>query len=121
MNSRATLAGLLAAVGFPSDDTQRFVARLTDDQVVNELRWHDHERAMLDATPYSRWSPADRQAVNAHYLNVHFVDPVFMLTTYPGERPAEAPTPPASGGAWVAGVAFVLLIGGAAWVAGRKR
>jgi hypothetical protein len=55
-------------------------------------------------------------------LRAHFVDPVWMLTTYGRQQALEAPpAPPKSNtGVVVAGVAFVALVGFAAWVAGRK-
>ena len=91
-------------------------------QVAHELAWHDREARWFAAGPPASWSPAQRAEASDHYLRAHFVDPVWMLTTYGRQQALEAPpAPPKSNtGVVVAGVAFVALVGFAAWVAGRK-
>ena len=123
MSTRSTLTAILTARGFGVDDATAYVARLNDAQATADLAWHDREQTWLDAGPYSGWSTAQRQAVNAHYLgDPHYVDPMYLLTTYPGERPqAPQETPKSNTGVVVAGLAFVALVGAAAWAAGRKR
>jgi hypothetical protein len=125
MSTRSDLTTLLMARGFGPADATGYVARLTDAQAVTDLAWHRNEQRWLDSGPPSSWPLAQKQAVNAHYLGApHWVDPVFMLSTYPGERPAEPPAAPASKDSgvagWVAGGAFLVAVGGLAWWMAQK-
>lgn len=119
---RIALTERLVAVGFPYEDAFAWVTRVPDDQVAHELAWHDREARWFAAGPPASWSPAQRAEANDHYLRAHFVDPVWMLTTYGRQRALDAPPPPprSNTGVVVAGLAFVGLVGFAAWVAGRK-
>lgn len=120
--NRIALTERLVAVGFPYEDAFAWVARLPDDQVAPELAWHDREARWFAAGPPASWTPAQRAEANDHYLHVHFVDPVWMLTTYGRQQALQAPpAPPKSNtGVVVAGIAFVGIVGLAAWIAGRK-
>ena len=119
---RVALTDRLITAGFPDADAAAWVARLPDAQVAPELAWHDREARWFAAGPPASWTPAQRAEATDHYLRAHFVDPVWMLTTY-GRQQAlgtPPPLPKSNTGVVVAGLAFVGLVGFAAWVAGRK-
>lgn len=120
--NRVALTERLATVGFPYEDARAWVARLPDEQVSHELLWHDREAQWFAAGPPASWSPAQKAEANDHYLRAHFVDPVWMLTTYGRQQALDAPPPPpkSNTGVVVAGLAFVGIVGLAAWIAGRK-
>lgn len=112
---RAELVALLIARGFAPDDATPFVARLSDQQVSEDLRWHRWEASHHAAGPPSSWSPAVRSQVSDHYLgpahNVAGYDVMAMLAHGAPERGmAPAPQP----GTGVAIVGVLLILGGAA-------
>lgn len=120
MTARTQLIGLLDAVGFDDADASAFVARLSEAQVNDDLRWHDQERRWLSEGDPATWPAERKNLVTAHYLNGHGVSPFWVMNVYPGARLPAAQTAPAGNGKLIAGVAFVALVGLAAWVAGSK-
>ena len=80
MSDRSMLSAVLFIRGFDTDGADDFVARLSDQQVVEDLRWHDWEQAQLDAGPPSSWTPDVQRQVSEHYLGpAHRVSPGWFL------------------------------------------
>lgn len=80
MSNRSMLSAMLFTRGFPTDDADQFVARLSDQQVAEDLQWHDWEQQQLDAGPPSSWSPDVQRQVSEHYLGpAHRVSPGWFL------------------------------------------
>lgn len=91
MSDRSMLSAILYTRGFATDDADQFVARLNDQQVVEDLRWHDWEQQQLDAGPPSSWSPDVQRQVSEHYLGpAHRVSPGWFLDLVNRENAAAA-------------------------------
>jgi hypothetical protein len=117
---RVALTDRLVTAGFGYDDADGFVSRLPDARVAPDLAWHDREAQWFAAGPPSTWDAARRNEATQHYLVGHGVDPVWLMTTYGRGVPAPQQTPPSRTGTYVAGLAFIALIGAVAWSAGRR-
>ena len=80
MSDRSMLSAILFTRGFATDDADQFVARLNDQQVVEDLRWHDWEQQQLSSGPPSSWTPDVQRQVSEHYLGpAHRVSPGWFL------------------------------------------
>lgn len=102
MSDRSMLSAILFTRGFDTDDADQFVARLNDQQVVEDLRWHDWEQQQLSSGPPSSWSPDVQRQVSEHYLGpAHRVSPGWFLDLVSRENAAAgqglAHQPPAQG------------------------
>ena len=102
MSERAMLSSVLWTMGFDDDDANQFVARLSDQQVAEDFRWHNWERSQLDAGPPSSWSPAVQRQVSEHYMGpAHRVSPGWFLDMINRQNAAAgqglAQQPPAQG------------------------
>ena len=120
---RGDLVRLLVARGFGEADAAGFVARLSDEQVRQDLAWHQWEARWFAQGSPTTWPPAIRAQVVEHYLGpAHRLAAWDVMAMSTNTAPAHAIAPAATDGTGmvVVGVVLVLAAAGVAYALAKR-